>query len=238
MQIQQFTLYDVIADIVPGGTALIVFYSVSLGGSTFQNTNPIFVGGILLLGGFFVGRIGHSLGSLGEKQYGDSESSSSFETPEDCPQPIVRAVELELSNRLSALNQDEESENEEESVKADGGENCGQFDVHTKRKYGESILYGEHTLYRKYEMLSTFFRNSLVLGLFVGVYVLGITVIDQFQFQIFIVLGVIIGFSLSLMLYGWCLFSRRSETAFFLDLYDIFLKEKQSLAAENSNNTR
>lgn len=215
MPLQQFSTYDVIVDIVPGGFFFILLFGIlPMEWTEFLVGNALIAGVSLLLGGYFAGRMIHGLSGFAVKANLDLNSPQLVELFDESV-AIVLAPPLLMSRNLAEVfkpfshqfiqrdkilswgnndssatdNQIEKwfegkKENVPDSVdwrvvnsvrrqlfkemRSDPNGTYGPIpDSHpkAKRRYGENILYGENTLYHKYQMLVTFFRNTMMITL-------------------------------------------------------------------------
>lgn len=170
MAVQNFSTYDLIVDLVPG--VLAVFLLVPL----FPAEGIIarlFTGGQLLAGvyvlilGYGAGRNIHDIGSIDwiearinsvecrffaedENEWSGVNESTPVDEIVDIVhrQPVLARVPAIVKRTLPDL------------IREQYGEGSSAKSV---RKAGEARLYGEDTLYRKYEILSTFYRSIIVV---------------------------------------------------------------------------
>lgn len=206
MSVQQFSAYDIVVDVVPGSVGLIaaVLLLPQPALSYVTSLSGVVSGITLLIGGFFFGRVVHSLSSTVPEYERLQEVSESYAHDDDDldeDTSLTTRVALTLarfSPELGSLilliqyvtGMSDNSNLEDwlrgttdppedvdtlvvsrvrRSLCSKMGHPEGALPVHPSGmvKYGQNILFSRNTLYTKYEMLSTFFRNvSFLLFLF------------------------------------------------------------------------
>ncbi|WP_157572936.1 hypothetical protein [Halogranum rubrum] len=192
MPVQQFSAYDVIVDVIPGAIGLILV-STLLPKSAFNSLtaySPIVSGSALLVGGYFFGRIIHSFSSRIPDLAGSANRRIRFDSLEETgfsPRllRIFRDILLfplklisgfgDRSRLKNWFDKPEDSPTDvnhrtiyqviEGLANKMGYQHKPLPEPSSMIKYGENLLYGEDSLYMKYEMLSTFFRNISVLSI-------------------------------------------------------------------------
>lgn len=179
MVAKNLNLYDVLVDLIPGTTAVIIIIlpftpEIGIAGSV----------GLLLLG-YVAGRIFHALGSTGlldsfrnwleehaffyytpDIKYGlsfrnrlRSVFSDDFDAFDgeihDSEERVTRAVIRKLEREVGVF-----TEIGSGNIKSHSSiDKSVPDDVLYLKYFGENHLYGKNTLYRKYEILSTFYRS-------------------------------------------------------------------------------
>lgn len=166
MAIRNFTLYDLLADIVPG-TLIIVFafilYDVPNLGA-FEGTGLVASAAFFAVA-YFVGRMVHSLGS-----YIDPLLKKTYELTSDTQERTKIEIEdlLKLCGPQSTI--DESRLPEDISPTTLDGihykfvDKLGtDYKPKQAKRYGEALLYKRSTLYSKYEALVTSLRSMVLL---------------------------------------------------------------------------
>lgn len=215
MPVNNLNLYDILVDFIPGTIAVgLVFAAIGP-----RSVTP--AGGLaLLVVGYVVGRLLHAIGSIavvGEvmkriedkllreytepRKYGLSfrnrlrtvyDDDVCFDEPADyrLQEEIVDSVVEELETRL-----------EDTDIRAGNLQTHEEIDdVKSLRYFGENFLYGRNTLYRKYEMLATFYRSVWLVSITVAL----------------VYLGIVVGSVLNASIQGYPLPLRRAGLMFFL----------------------
>lgn len=212
MPIQNFTLYDIIADLTPGITGIFVFVPLAWSESLVQKalfSSPFKFGVSLLVFGFVFGRLLHTISgskpveilrSLADEIYTkiysgifSDRAHQAITESQVCnlaPSFLTRLVEAVSTHFDGGANSKSFEDRIESLPETKSQKICvnsrdeylafGKGSAGTKRfeHFGESLLYGERVLYRKYEMLSTFFGNLAFLfsigAIVYGAYVCGV----------------------------------------------------------------
>lgn len=185
MAIQNLTLYDFIVDLTPGIAAIFVFIPLFPPESLVAEmlfTGSLRFGVSLLILGYITGRLLHAIsGSLMFEILQTSLDRLYLWTYAILISvilwvfPIRDTVVESLKNKLERR---QKVRSVEERIKGDAKTRSQRVYLSARKEYhspssdlkrshfkrfGESLLYGERGLYRKYEMLSTFFRNLAFL---------------------------------------------------------------------------
>lgn len=185
MAVQNLTLYDLIVDLTPGITAIFIFVPLFPSKSLVSQIlfgSPFRFGLSLLVLGYVAGRLLHAISGskifevvqrLTDRLYLRAyttvlsvilwmlaDRSWATDPLEDRSSLRRRARSIEERVRGNAETKSQQicAEACDNYIVADYNKGIASF-----KHFGESLLYGERGLYRKYEMLSTFFRNLSLL---------------------------------------------------------------------------
>lgn len=250
MATRNFTLYDLLADIIPGAVAIVfsfVFYGIPQMGSL--SNSALIAGTAFFVLSYFIGRLLHSVGSIISPllkrvntkitEYNEHDDCivSYFEGDMD-PDYTIKGL---LGKSKNLANTDEDKIPEEISVKvlrdldryfrrrfkADYGEKQA-------KKYGETLLYRDTTLYSKYEALVTFFRSILLIPVILSVEALVLcyygynlnTTIHDFTNWEFSAFWLVI-LTLPLSMYAGRKFWKARNVAFINDLHIVITQDNE-----------
>lgn len=169
MAVRNFTLYDLLADIVPG--ALTISFGFILFGFPDPKTmewSGLLLGSAFFVFSYFIGRIIHTIGSVfdhnlktiykwtpvsGVENELEIEELIELYSPEGTD--YRKQIPREISPTVLA------------SVDSYFSQELGSnYEAVEAKMYGESLLYKETTLYSKYESLVTFFRSMFLIPWF------------------------------------------------------------------------
>ncbi|CQH55177.1 uncharacterized protein HHUB_2194 [Halobacterium hubeiense] len=227
MPVSNLNLYDVLVDLIPGT------FAVGIGVLLFGPGNLTTISGLfLLVAGYVAGRILHAIGSLlrpakliaavlaviygddvdgkGKVRFVRSRIKAAFEGNNDdsgleragsVDDEVVIEVVAKLEKRMSGTQTEGKPD-----------------DIEPLRRFGEAFLYGRNTLYRKYEMLTTFYRSLWlvsVLSLFV---VPAYYSVQVGSVAVFAIVAVLLLLNL-LLLRQHVKFTDKKSQAFFNDLH-------------------
>lgn len=186
MVTRNFTLYDLLADIVPG--ALFILFSFILYGYPASNTlskTGLVAGGAFFVLSYFLGRLIHTIGSIvnpclkrinkkltnWEKNSNDSNCADKDECSINNKHFNLELEELlEMCGYRGSINKCHVpcgiSTKTMEDVHVLLSQEIGMnYNKKEAKRYGETIIYQNTTLYSKYEALVTFFRSIFLLPL-------------------------------------------------------------------------
>ncbi|WP_135827151.1 hypothetical protein [Halorussus ruber] len=179
MATRNFTLYDLLADIIPGAIALVlsfIFYDVPQIDSLSNST--LIAGTAFFVLAYFVGRLIHSVGSIispclkwiNSRITGVIErdgSLPSFSKNKENPDYCIKEL-IEESSHRSNIDKNKIPNKVSTKVLEDLDRYFrrrlrAEYENEEAKKYGETLLYREATLYSKYEAIVNFFRSILLL---------------------------------------------------------------------------
>jgi hypothetical protein len=176
MQTSSFKLYDLIVDIAPGMLLIglvIPLFPVGSGIDEIVQSNSLSFGAWVLFVSYVVGRLVHGFSATVFDWLHSRTHSSQDRTTDE---PDDRAwFSDELANRDSDTSEASRfRESIREWIVSDGNSGSGadttEIEVSPNDRsyerlytFGESVLYSRESLYRKYEMLATFYRSLVVV---------------------------------------------------------------------------
>lgn len=239
MVTRKFTLYDLLADIVPGAVAIVfsfVFYGVPQVSTLSKST--LIAGTAFFVLAYFIGRLIHSVGSIISPYLRkinvitiNIERDDSFPfislLGEDTPEFRIRKLIKESSSR-SNIDDDKLPEDISAKVLEDLDRSFRRelgtsYKAEQAKRFGEALLYPKTALYSKYESIVTFFRSIFLMPfiLLVGYVILNLygyishTKLTQWEYLAFWLLV----FTIPLSIYAGRKFWKARNVAFVNDLY-------------------
>jgi hypothetical protein len=159
MPLPQFTTYDIIVDTLPGFLLLALLIPI-FPESVIEpiSKSPVFSGIVILFLGYIVGRLVHTT----SPDLDDMNILKKSDADDDMAVQVVG----ELASKMKPLASSSSPKEQKLSKLGLVHDNLSGV-----ISYGQTLLYGENTLYMKYEMLYTFFRSiywslAVVIGLY------------------------------------------------------------------------
>ncbi|QCW03976.1 hypothetical protein [Natrinema pallidum] len=238
MPIQQLTTYDIIVDTLPGAFLLLLLVPLLPEEAVEVISGTKIAASVIIVGaGYIVGRLIHTVGP----GFDDVDIPKKSSTDDE----IAWLVVSKLADRIFVPPENLKG-NELEKERLDFIEE----NIDDIVKYGQSLLYSEETLYGRYEMLSTFFRNlhysfSLIALLYLvwglsssisGTYSIQFTEYSTAVPTKFYFLGFILGATIAIICkVGWDTFIDRKSDAFVHDIHQkLDLQHSSGAKATNS----